>query len=456
MRYWRERRREIETKNRYGYHTLEVILNSIADGVFTVNKDFIITSFNPAAEEITGIMSAEALGRPCHKVFRADICEANCALKHSIETGQPLMRYPISIIRADGKKVCIAITASALRDDRGELEGGVETFRDLSLIEEMCRKFHGVYSLEDMVSRNVNMREIFSILPRIAKSDSTVLIQGESGTGKDMIANALHRLSHREKGPMVVVNCGALPDTLLESELFGYAAGAFTDAKKDKPGRFSQADGGTIFLDEIGDVSPAMQAMLLRVLQERCFEPLGSTKTVKTNVRVLAATNKDLTKEVHADRFRRDLYYRVNVIQISLPPLRDRKEDIPLIVNAIIQKMNRVSGKSIKGLSQKASQVFLKYDWPGNIRELENALEHGFILCESGQILCNHLPDYLPRQKELEEVSLAGKTLQEIEAQAIFGALVRNNWNKSLAAKELGLNNSTIWRKCKRLGLAPP
>jgi len=443
-------------KHQYNHQILEVILDSIADGVFTVDKDFKITSFNHAAGEITGVPVREALGKYCYEVFKADICESDCALKTAIENNQPLMRYPISIIRADGNKVSISITASALMDNEGSLVGGVETFHDLSLIEELRRRVQGIYSFEDIVSRNKRMTEIFSILPRIAKSDSTVLIEGESGTGKEMIAMALHNLSQRSKGPMVVVNCGAIPDSLLESELFGYVAGAFTDAKRDKPGRFAQADGGTIFLDEIGDVSPALQTRLLRVLQGKSFEPLGSTQTVKTDVRVLAATNKSLSDEVEAGRFRRDLYYRINVIQISLPPLRERKEDIPLIADSFIHKMNLISDKAIKGLSPRAIKAFLDYDWPGNIRELENAIEHAFILCEDGLILCDHLPGSISCQNEPVGEAAAGKTLEEIEARAIYDALVRHRWNKSAAARELGLDKSTVWRKCKQLGIMPP
>ena len=450
--------RKSEKRNLYVHQAFRIVLDSIGDGVFTVDRNFRITSFNAAAEEITGVPAAEALGKPCYDVFKADICEADCALKNSIENDQSLMKYPVSIIRADGRKLSIAITASALKDQDGALIGGVETFRDPLLIEEPSREIPEAQSLEGMVSRNRRMRQIFSMLPRIARSDGTVLIEGESGTGKEMIAHALHRLSKRKNGPLVIVNCGALPDSLLESELFGYVAGAFTDAKKDKPGRFAQADGGTIFLDEIGDVSPALQTRLLRVLQERSFEPLGATRTLRTDARVLAATNKDLCEEVESGRFRRDLYYRVNVVQISLPPLRERKEDIPLIVESIIEKQKLTTGKPIKGLSPRAAQGFQDYGWPGNVRELENAIEHAFILCDGDMILCEHLPPSLPFQKESEEERDTGafKTLRQMEIDALVGALERNHWNKSAAARELGLDNSTVWRKCRRFGIKPP
>lgn len=455
IHYRRKKMSEIG-KNQSNPDIMGVILNSIADGVFTVDENFRITSFNHAAEEITGVPTHEAMGKYCFEVFKADICESGCAVKTAMERDQPFIKYPVFIIKADGNKISISITASALKDDEGSVIGGVETFRDLSLIEELRRRIKGTSTFEDMISRSKKMREIFFVLPKIAQSDSTVLIEGESGTGKEMVAKAIHNLSPRKKGPMVVVNCGAIPDTLLESELFGYVAGAFTDAKKDKPGRFAQANGGTIFLDEIGDVSPALQTRLLRVLQERSFEPLGSTRTVKTDVRVLAATNKNLSHEVESGRFRRDLYYRINVIKVDLPPLRERKEDIPLIVDGFVHKMNLINDKSLTGLSPSATRAFMDYNWPGNIRELENAIEHAFILCEDGLILCDHLPESIQCKSGSIEEATAGKTLNEIEGKAIHDALVKHGWNRSAAARELGVDKTTIWRKCKRLGFLSP
>ncbi|MBW2123632.1 MAG: sigma 54-interacting transcriptional regulator, partial [Deltaproteobacteria bacterium] len=234
-----------------------IILDSIADGVFTVDMDFLVTSFNRAAEEITGVPRGEALGRPCREVFRADICETDCALKRTMETGKPFIDRPVTILRTDGRRVPISISTALLRDRNGTIIGGVETFRDLSVVEELRKQVEARYTFADILSRSHRMMEIFAILPEVAESDSTVLIEGESGTGKELLARAIHHLSPRGRKPMVVVNCGALPDTLLESELFGYKAGAFTDARKDKPGRFARAEGGTIFLDEIGDISPA-------------------------------------------------------------------------------------------------------------------------------------------------------------------------------------------------------
>jgi len=431
--------------------TTEAILDSIADGVFTVDGDFVITSFNRAAEQISGIPARQALGRKCSEVYNADICGSDCPLVKAINEDHAFIRYPISIACDGGNRAVISVTATPMKNRSGNVVGGVVTFRDFSLIEELHSKVQGTSSFKEIISRNTRMREIISIIPRIAESESTVLIEGESGTGKDLVARAIHNMSSRKKGPLVVVNCGALPDTLLESELFGYEAGAFTDAKKDKPGRFAQADNGSIFLDEIGDVSPALQVRLLRVLQERSFEPLGSTKTVRSNVRVIAATNKNLLDEVSSGRFRQDLYYRINVVRIILPPLRERKEDILPIAESFIHRMNRVTARNILGLSPQSIEAFMHYDWPGNIRELENVIEHAFILCQDGLILCEHLPASLPSRMNPPFVDSAGKTLDQIEARAICEALERHGGNRSAAARELGVDKTTIWRKMKKL-----
>ncbi|MCK4606689.1 MAG: sigma 54-interacting transcriptional regulator, partial [candidate division Zixibacteria bacterium] len=352
------------------------ILDSIADGVFTVDREWRITSFNRAAEEITGILKEEAIGQRCCDVFHASICETNCALKETFETGGAVVNRAVYIIDADGERVPISISTAVLKDKSGNTIGGVETFRDLSAIEELRRELEKKYSFNDIVSKSNKMSQLFNILPSIAQSDSTVLIEGESGTGKELVARALHNLSHRKDKPIVAVNCGALPDTLLESELFGYKAGAFTDARKDKPGRFAMADAGTIFLDEIADISPALQVRLLRVIQERTYEPLGATESVQADVRIVTATNRDIEKLVSKGEFRQDLYYRINVVRIKLPPLRERKEDIPLLIDHFIRRFNNLKKKYISDISPDALAVLMDYEYPGNIRELENIIEH--------------------------------------------------------------------------------
>ncbi len=431
---------------------MRMIINSVADGVFTVDQNFVITSFNRAAEAITGVPADEALGKPCCEVFRAEICEADCTLKRTILSDKPIVNHAVFIVRSDGKRVPISISTAALKNDDGQVLGGVETFRDLTLVEALRKEVEKTFTFEDIISRNEKMQSIFTILPDVALSESTILIEGESGTGKELMANAIHNLSGRGKRPIVRVNCGAIPDNLLESELFGYKAGAFTDAKRDKPGRFAQADGGTLFLDEIGDVSPALQVRLLRVVQDGSFQPLGATGTVKVNVRILCATNKDLKGLVTEGQFREDLFYRIRVFALSLPPLRERREDIPLLAQNFIDRLNRLRGKDISGLSREALADLMNYDWPGNIRELQNAIEHAFILCHGGLIQPQHLPSPLHEACIGTDGIPAGLTLAEVENRMIKEALARNNGQKLAAARELGIDKTTLWRKMKRLG----
>jgi len=433
----------------------KAILDCINDGVFTVDHDWIVTSFNQAAEKITGIGSREAIGRPCCEVFRANICESDCALRRTLETGKSVVNQHVYIMTAQGKRIPISISTSPLRDEKRGLMGGVETFRDLTLVEELRKQLRNNYVFADMLSRNHRMHQIFSILPQIAASESTVLLGGESGTGKELVARAIHSLSPRKGGPFVAVNCGALPDTLLESELFGYMAGAFTDAKKNKPGRFALAEGGTIFLDEIGDISAALQVRLLRVLQEKEFEPLGSVRPVEANVRVITASNKNIEDLVKEGIFRDDLYYRLNVVRIVLPPLRDRIEDVPLLAELFIDRLNHIQGRDVSGISEEALSDLMHHHWPGNVRELQNVIEHAFILCRSGLIRSEHLPDGIAAPGAKKQSHAAG-TLAELEAKFIEEALVRNSYKRLATARELDINKTTLWRKIKKLGIKFP
>jgi len=426
----------------------QVILDSIADGVFTVDRNWRITSFNRAAERITDIPREEAIGRPCYEVFHASICESECALRHTMRTGRPVVNRAIHIVNARGDRVPISISTALLKDPHGNVIGGVETFRDLTVEEELRKELAGQRGFADIVGKSEPMRRLFDILPRVAESDSTVLIEGESGTGKELVARAIHGLSPRRGKPLVAVSCVALPDTLLASELFGYVAGAFTDARRDKPGRFARAEGGTIFLDEIGDISPALQAQLLRVLQEKEYEPLGGTRPVKANVRVIAATNKDLKALVQAGRFREDLFYRIHVVTLKLPPLRDRREDIPLLVEHFLQRFNRLRGRNVRNVSDEAMQVLMQHDYPGNVRQLENIIEYAFVLCRGDTILPEHFPPELQRPSSGRPAPAV--TLAEIERERILDALRRHNGNKAAAARELGIHTTTLWRKLKK------
>ncbi len=435
----------------------EAILESISDGVFTVDKDWNVTSFNRAAEEITGIPRREAIGRPCSEVFRSNMCGDHCPLQLTLKNGKPVIGKSGYFINADGNRIPISISTAAMRNRLGKVIGGAETFRDLSEIEALRQELKGKFRVGDLTSRSPLMQRLFEFLPAIAASPSTVLVLGETGTGKELVARTLHELSPRSRGPFIAVNCGALPDSLLESELFGYKTGAFTGANKDKPGRFALAQGGTIFLDEIGEITPALQVRLLRVLQERSYEPLGSIRSESTNARVIVATNKDLAELVKKEIFREDLYYRVNIVRIELPALRRRKEDIPLLVGQFIDRFNRLQQKAITGISTEALSLLMIHDWPGNIRELENLVERAFILCPVGSIEIAHLPGELlshhiatTRETNLRSVHTI------LDAQAIRAALERNGFNRLAAARELGIHKTTLFRRMKKLGILLP
>ena len=434
----------------------DVILNSVADGVFTTDNDGRITFMNKAAEEITGFSGKEAIGHHCFEIFRADICQSRCALKETLKTKKEIINLSATILRKGGEKVSISISTAVLKNERGEIIGGVETFRDLSAIEELKKELFQKYTLGDIISKNYLIHDIFNILPNISESDSTVLLQGASGTGKELFAKAIHNLSRRKTKAFVKVNCGALPDTLLESELFGYVKGAFTDAKKDKPGRFALANEGTIFLDEVGDMSPSLQVKLLRVLQEREYEPLGSTSPRKTDVRIIAATNKDLSTLVSEGKFRDDLYYRLNVVKIDLPPLFERREDIPLLIDAFIQKFNVKMGKQIMGVSDQALRLLLKHNFPGNVRELENIIEHAFVLCSGNRINVDCLPRELTMKQEETGSFVAiheEHPFEKAEAEIVKKTLEKHRGNRIKTAQELGISRATLWRKTKRYGL---
>ncbi|MBN1546345.1 MAG: sigma 54-interacting transcriptional regulator [Syntrophaceae bacterium] len=435
----------------------DIILDSITEGVFTVDRNWRIMTFNRAAERITGVPREKALGQQCCNVFRSNICENECTLKETISTGCPVVNRTIFIINNDGKRIPISISTAILKNRNGNIIGGVETFRDLSMIEELRKKLHEKYTFEDIIGRSHTMQQIFDLLPQIADSDSTVLIEGASGTGKELFAKAIHNLSTRRDKRFVAINCGALPDTLLESELFGYKAGAFTDARQNKLGRFSLADGGTILLDEIGDISTAMQIRLLRVLQEKVFEPLGSVDQVKVDVRVIAATNKNLSELVQKGTFREDLYYRINVIRVELPKLQDRREDIPLLAEHFIAKFNRLQNKDIAGVSGEVMAILMDHDYPGNVRELENIIEHAFVLCRNGLIKPRHLPHSF-RNSDNSGLTAGekGVTLKALEAIHIADAIRSHGGNRKAAARELGIDPSTLFRKIKSLGIKLP
>ncbi len=433
------------------------ILESISDGVFTVNHQWRLTSFNRAAENITGVSRDDAIGRYCWEVLRSSMCKEDCPLRKTMTEKKSYINIAGSILNAEQKRIPVSVSTALLHDENGEVIGGVETFRDARMEGGLRPGAEGNFRQGGMVSRSPLMKRLFSILPEVAKSESTVLIEGDTGTGKEMLAKELHDLSLRRDRAFVAINCGALPDTLLESELFGYKAGAFTDALSDKPGYFEMAEGGTIMLDEIGETSPAFQAKLLRVLEEREFQPLGGVQKQHANVRILAATNRNLEGLIEQGLFREDLFYRINIVRLTLPRLRERREDIPLLVDRFVEKLNRRQAKAIRGVTDEAMRLLNEYDYPGNIRELENAIEHAFILCSQGELGPGHLPEYLVH---------AGKTVdmkpmsihnirQTSEEEAIRSALERNGNNRLAAARELGMHKTTLFRKLKKYKIRP-
>lgn len=383
------------------------------------------------------------------------MCESDCALKRTMEQGKDFISSSTYILDSNNRQRPITVSTSLLKDGKGRVVGGVETFRDHTLVEELRNEISGRFHRNNMVSSSPAMQKTFTILPQIAQSESTVLIKGETGTGKELMARAIHNLSFRSSKPLVSINCGALPDSLLESELFGYKAGAFTNAAKDKPGLFSAARGGSILLDEISETSPAFQVKLLRVVEAHLFRPLGSVKTEPLDVRIITATNRNLLELVKTGDFREDLFYRINVVQIELPPLRDRMEDIPLLVEHFIAKLNRLRGKEIQGIDRGAMEILMNHDFPGNIRELENIIEHASVLCSTGRIDTDHLPSSLA-EKTSPLGFTTGNSLKTAEKRVIMDALRQNKFNRTATAKMLGMHKSTFFRRVNRLNMTLP
>ncbi len=436
----------------------QIVLQNIADGVFTVDQKLRITSFNRAAERITGVQAQKAIGRSCSDVFHSDLCASDCPIRKIWDTDIEVTERPARITRQDGRKIPIHINAAVLRDETGNVIGAVETFRDLSDLEQLRREIHSQHTVEDIVGKSEAFQKMFRILPEISESESTVLIEGPSGSGKELIARAIHNLGHRKAGPYVVVNCGTLPTNLVESELFGYKKGAFTDAKKDKPGRVKAAEGGTIFFDEIGDLLPETQGKLLRLLQEREYEPVGGTGPLKADVRVVAATNKKLPDMVKQGLFRDDLYFRLAVVRLSIPPLKERKEDIPYLIDHFIERFNTKTGRNVDGVTPAVAEILIRHQFPGNARELMNIIEYTFAFCHSGLIDVRHLPEELQPPRPLMDAHLGTQQwfpLQRAEAETVVAALINNAGHSGHAAEELGISRPTFWRKLTKYSIDP-
>lgn len=435
----------------------DLIYENIPHGIFTVDRDTRITSFNTAAERITGYCREEVIGKPCSATFRADLCSGACFLRRGGESGPSPCDRAVILHRRDGAALRVSVSSAALLDRRGRAVGGVEMFREIAEAATSPTEIHVRMAREPILTRSPAMKGVCDMLPRVARSDATVLIEGEPGSGKDIVARAIHGMGPRAARPFVAVNCGAIPESLVESEFFGHVRGAFTDARSDRPGRFHQAEGGTMLLDEVGELSPAVQVKLLRVLQEREYTPVGSTKANRADVRVLAATNRNLGEEVAAGRFRQDLFFRLNVVRIVLPPLRSRIEDIPILVDHFIAHFDAVQGRRVRSISQPAMNALLRFPFPGNVRELENAIEHAFVLSSGDTIELDDLPEHIlrgiPNAPDLASMTSAAP-LARAELDVIRDALRRSSGRKDLAARELGISRSTLWRKMKLHGLA--
>jgi len=435
---------------------LDAIFNSNIEGIFTIDDDWNVTSFNAAAEKITGYKINEAIGKKCWQIFNSQICRNGCHMEQTMKNGKPTIANELEIINKHGNRIPIRVNSAILRNDKNEKIGAVETFLDISEIKNLAEHLNERFKYENIVGKNKEIKHIINVLESVAQTDSSVLITGESGTGKELAARAIHLNSHRRTGPFTAVNCSAFAESLIESELFGHEKGAFTGAIKSKVGRFELANGGTLFLDEIGDLSVTIQTKLLRVLETREIERVGSNKPIKIDTRIIAATNKNLEREIESGRFREDLYYRVNVMNIQLPPLRERKDDLPILVNYFIEKFNVKFERNIKHFSSSSFDILIDYNWPGNIRELENVIEHCFVLCSSDIIQIEHLPKRLRESDLTNQENRTDNNLnhiQNVERDIIIQTLKKYSGNKSKTAKELNIHPTTLWRKMQKFGI---
>ncbi|MGC9366970.1 MAG: sigma-54 interaction domain-containing protein [bacterium] len=423
------------------------ILDSLTEGVFAVDLDWKIIYFNSAAEKITRVSKKQALGSNCQEVLKADICDSGCLLKKTLDTGKVIAGKIIQIIDAEGNLKNISISTNLLKDNQGKVKGGVESFFEVS----------GPNLLKPsipIIGKSKKISELRSVLPEIASSNANVLITGETGTGKEVFARYIHNHSRQADKKFIVVNCAAIPHHLLEAELFGYMRGAFTGAEKNKPGKVKLADKGTLFLDEIGEIPLLLQSKLLRFLEDKTFEPLGSTEPEYSRTRIISATNRNLDKMIENNEFRDDLFFRLKVIHIDIPPLRERKEDIPLLIDYFIYKFNREYQKEITGISDQGLLWLMKYDFPGNIRELENMVERSFVFKKEGLLEIQDLPEEINKTVKFNtNLDYQNLSLEQVEKIVIENALIRNNYNQTATAQQLGIHRTTLIRKMKKFNL---
>lgn len=449
-------RKNAEDKLNEHRSRLEAIFASVKDAIITVDPNLVVLEANKSTETICGISAKNLTG----KAF--NLCSANCChachevLKQTLERKVAVKEFLIECDRQDRLNQVVSVSSSPLLDPNGKFMGAVLVIRDMTLLRDLKRELRQRNQFHNIIGRNKVMQDIYRLMEDLANLDTTVLVTGESGTGKELVARALHYSGNRSFKPFITVNCSALAESLLESELFGHIKGAFTGAVKDKQGRFQAAHGGTILLDEIGDISPMIQMRLLRVLQEKEFERVGETTSKKVNVRVIACTNKDLKEKVRRGEFRQDLYYRLKVVEISMPPLRDRLEDLPLLVEHFKGVFNKRFNRNIKGISNEVLGRFMDYGWPGNVRELEHVMEHAFVLCHGAVITLKHLPSDIKNHVANQCLPPVVRQLEKkiVGSQEILDALNRTGWNKAKAARLLGIGRRTIYRKIETFNLS--
>jgi PAS domain S-box-containing protein len=424
------------------------ILDSLGEGIFTVNKDFRINFFNKSAEKITGLRKGEVLGKFCKDVLDTEFCHSQCPIAAVLESGKNIYNFRSELQFKNGKRIPIQLNAAILKNGKDEPTGGVISFKDVSDLESIREVLIQFTQFYGIVGHSKPMREIYKLVREIADTDAPVFIQGETGTGKELIANAIQATSTRREEKFVKVNCSVLPPQLLASELFGHAKGAFTGAIKDRIGRFEFADNGTIFLDEVAEISTQMQLQLLRVIQDGTYERLGESTTRKVNVRVIAATNIDIKKSIQERKFREDLYYRLNVIPITVPSLRERIEDVPHLIKHFIHNFVLKYKKPIESIDDDAINLLQKYNFPGNVRELENIIEYAFIRARSKSSICIcNLPKYLRENLDCSPDKSANHNNTHLTFTDLIQLLEKHNWNKSKVARILGVNRTTIWRR---------
>jgi PAS domain S-box-containing protein len=435
----------------------DALFENLAEGVFTINTRWRITGFNRRAEEVTGFARQEVLGRYCWEIFKSDRCQIDCPLKSTLADGITRTDQDVRMVNKGGSRVTVLVNTSIIKNKGNRVVGAVEFFRPLNL----AYQHNGIERGEpppavEIIGQSAVLAKLLRLLPDIAASEASVVIEGESGTGKELFAKAIHYQSPRAQGPFVAVNCSALAESLLESELFGHVRAAFTGAITSKVGRFELARGGTLFLDEIGEFKPELQVKLLRVLEERVFERVGSTQPIPMDARIIVATSRNLKEEVRRNRFREDLYYRLRTVPLYLPPLRQRPEDIPPLVNHFIAKLNQKYRKEVRGIDPKILTLFQKYHWPGNIRELERVLEYAFVFVKGPIIHQSHLPelDEPPQAAPPSQVSPAFSGLRPDEREVILQALQKAQGRRQVAARLLGISRSSLWRKMRAYRLS--